>query len=209
MLKQIIYMSILVVVISGCSTKYPLGLSEEEWELLPIEKKTIYSEKQAKIDEKIRQEQLTRWQIQKQYELEAKKAEQTRLDNLYQRAQYGDIINVNLYGGQYSAYDEFISIRPTAFTLARGEVKEIKVIMKNKKNYTYRDTFWAMFTPMGNKIVLSPKRVSLDEDSEGIVILNNGRWHKEQTYKRSSLDQYDKLKDLIIGVRYADFTRRY
>jgi len=206
MFYRLVYISLFsIVFFTACSTKYPLGLSEKEWETLSIEKKTQYALEQSKIDEKKREEELQRWKLQKEYELQEKKIYQERIDEVYRDGNYGDIITINLYGGYIENYKGFLSLQPYSFSLARGEIQKLELIARDKRNHSYKVELWVKFDLKGNQLILSNER--FNSKNGGIIILNNGRWHKEKLYKNSKLYGYKKIKDLLIGVRYSEFTK--
>lgn len=181
-----------------------MGLSAEEWGLLGIETKAKLAQQQAQIDEKKRQEELLRWQKQQQMELERQRAEQARLDRIYAEMRFGDIIHVNLYGGDYEYSRKFLPLVPTTFTLAKGEIKQIEVTYLNeKRSYTYETDMWICFGMMGNKLMISPQKIDSCDGHDGIIILNDGSWRHERRYHSSYLQGYQKLKNVIVGVRYA------
>jgi hypothetical protein len=198
-----LFIGIMMLIFAGCSSKYPMGLSEQEWMQLSIQEKTDLTLKQESIEKEKRKERIKKYEIDKKIELEKQKAQAKRLEKLYQEAEYGDIVNINLYGGKIESSNELLTLIPTAITIVRGESKTVPIVLK-KKHYTYTKQLWIALNPMGNKIILSLKKPTKYNIEEQIVILNNGKWYKEQLYQKSNQARYDKIHKIKIGIRYIN-----
>jgi hypothetical protein len=202
-----IFFFIIVVLLAGCSSKYPMGISSEQWENLSVEEKTKLTLQQEKINTQKRKEQLQKYEIEKKHQLEAQKLEAQRIEKLYKEAQYGDLVNINLYGGLFEYGKHFLPMIPTATTIGRGETKQLQIVLK-RDSFTYAKELWLYLSPMANKLTISFRKPSPSNIDEQIVILNNGKWDYEQVYTRSNQTRYDKIDKLKIGIRYTH-TRRW
>ena len=75
----------------------------------------------------------------KERELELKReiAEKKRLDTLYSNPENGNVIMVNILGGQYKYGKRVKNVLEDTYQIARGETKKIELVLQQpKKHYT-------------------------------------------------------------------------
>jgi hypothetical protein len=178
-----------------------MGLSDEEWEILPHAKKIELREKQYNLDHKLSVQKERNRAIQKEMQLEKEIAEQKRLNLIVQKGGYEDIININIHKAAYIYNNKVYYIEPTNIAIVRSETKKVSLNI-NRQNYIDRVDIWIKYHHNGNKITISFDNPKYKSSSRKIVILNSGNWHKEIKYLKSIRNNYHHLKDMIIGIRY-------
>src|SRR3990172_11952338 len=115
--KYILLSLILIVLVYGCATRYPLGLKEEQWQALSPQQRAEYTTKQYQIDEERRKRQEEYGRQKEREEAEAIRLEKERILQLYRNARYGDIIQVNISDGSIAFISETKTYQPLSFDL--------------------------------------------------------------------------------------------
>lgn len=112
------------ILLVGCVT-YPLGMTKEQWEVLSPAEQAEAKTKQAEIDAQKRAARLAELEEQRRVEEEKQREARERLAAIYENPQYGDIIVVQIQGGQIGFGENRYSYSPVQFELAKGETKMI------------------------------------------------------------------------------------
>ena len=167
---------VMVALAVGCAT-YPLGLSKEQWEALPVEQQLEYQTRQFELDEQRRQQQAILREQRRIEQEAAARAEQERIMELYRNARYGDIIRVNVQGGLLQLHKNSYYYHPVSFELARGESKYISVTRTG--NIAESASFLARLSEDGNTLFF-------DENSRDQVVMVNSNWEQGQLYRSSN-----------------------
>ncbi len=196
MVKRVSFSILLILLFTGCVTRYPMGLDEKTWNSLPAQKRLELQREQTRIDaeERLRRQKMLHEERMAQIELEKEK--ERKLKTLYERAVFGDIVRVNISGGCIQSYKECKEYRPVSLLLVVGETKEVKL----KAKY---DTLalWVRYDENG---------VTIDDDCDlddlDAVLLLPERWERGRAYRISLKKPYSKgkftLKNARVFVRY-------
>lgn len=180
----------LSVCLSACVTRYPMGLTQQQWEALPPAQQAELQAKQYAIDEQRRQAEEARRVEQARLAAEAARAEQERLRQLYANARYGDIVHVTVQGGSIAYAGKRYPYEPVSFDLAKGETKQ--VAFRGRGLQTIATRYNVRLTADGNTIYF-------DDSSRQRIVLVNQDWERGQTYRPNGTRN-------SVGVAVADMT---
>lgn len=189
---------LMVLLMAGCVSRYPMGLSREQWEALEPAQQAEFQAKQYAIDEDRRKQAEARRVEQARIVTDQARAEQERLSQVYANARYGDIVQVTVQGGFIEYAGKRYPYEPVAFELAKGETKQVA------------------FHGRGLQTIATRYNVRLTEDGATIffddsfrqrIVLVNQDWERGQTYRPagsqndvgvaiSGMTFFVKLKDL-------------
>ena len=197
MKKHLILFILTTLLFTGCA-HYPMGLNEEQWLSLSQEEQIKLQIRQSELDERKAFQREKQRVIQEQRRLEQERSENARIESLYEKSAYGDIITVNFYKGFIKKQKRNLHIQPISITLARGEHKKLKIALKDKKGYQYWETIFVQFDRYGNELHLSS-----NGHHKEMTILNNGNWHHEHIYNRTHHYSKQSKLTLEIGIRYS------
>lgn len=200
--KYILLSLILIVLVYGCATRYPLGLKEEQWQALSPQQQAEYTTKQYQIDEERRKRQEEYWRQKEKEEAEAIRLEKDRILQLYRNARYGDIIQANISDGRIVFIGERKGYEPLSFDLVRGERKRIS-FYHHGKHITYSTDIWVAYdnNAFYFDVGADPK---YEHSTDKIVILDNGGWDEGETYHPKTLDKGtdSQAQEIKIFIRY-------
>ena len=199
-MRYIFYLCVALFFI-GCSTKYPMGLNEEQWLQLSSQEQLELTKQQQMLDHQIALER----EKQRQLALKLELKEQERIDKLYQNATIGDIVVVNFESGAALSSREKLPIIPQAVVLARGETKEIDLQLQ-RGNHTRVQRVYLHYANQATQVEISlnPPNQRVNK----IVLLNDGRWNRGTKYPKQNLEvsKYSGLYNLGLSVRYHEAT---
>jgi len=200
--KYILLSLILIVLVYGCATRFPLGLKEEQWQALSPQQQAEYTTKQYQIDEERRKRQEEFERQREREEAEAIRLEKERILQLYRNARYGDIIQVNISGGSIAFIGERKGYEPLSFDLVRGERKRIS-FYHHGKHITHSTDIWVAYDNNAFYFDVGDDR-EYEHHTNKIVILDDGRWDEGETYRPKTLDKGtdSQAQDIKIFIRY-------
>lgn len=140
---------------SAC-TMYPLGISEAEWNSMTPQQQLEARNKQADIN------------LKKQQEKERKEAQRkAEIQKRYQQAAFGDILNCSVSGGIADFYPGWRPYAPQAFSIVRGEDKNITLYDNNKGRRT--TSFWTEYAESGMKLTFCKDKGARRDKCQEIV----------------------------------------
>ncbi|MCF6201294.1 MAG: hypothetical protein L3J42_04125 [Hydrogenimonas sp.] len=181
----------LLLFTSGCAARYPMGLDEESWKALSPEKRAELSSKQAKIDAQDRLQRERLRHEERMRELQIEKMREQRLNSLYARARYGEVVRVNISEGCIKLYKECERYRPISILLAIGETK----IVALKTEYS----------KLKLRVRYDEQGVAIDDDSElddfDAALFLPERWSRGRVYRLSLFDGYSKKRHILKNAR--------
>ncbi|WP_353661562.1 hypothetical protein [Hydrogenimonas sp. SS33] len=186
----------ILVLLSGCATRYPMGLDEKTWQTLPPAERVRLREKQAEIDAKLQAQEERHRHEERMRQLQIEKEREARITTLYKRAGYGNIVRVNIEGGCYREYKKCERYRPVSVILALGETKRVPLVMRYGQK-----TLWIRYDKQG---------VTIDDDSNlndfDAAVLLPRRWERGSGYRISLKEPYRKggttLTNAEVFVRF-------
>lgn len=175
--------SLSLLILSGCISFHPLGMSDSEWNALTPEQKMEAREKQAQINAQKRQAKADR-------EAAAQAASARR----YETARYGDIITIVIKGGTMDINGNRRDYEPIAFDLVRGESKTINIYRQGKRHF--KDTAVMRLSEDGRTFIFDAKQ------RENLRLIDEG-WEYGKTYKIKELkNRNTNPRDIEITIRY-------
>lgn len=133
MLKRFSKLSALLLVgvsLSGCMQSNPMGFSDEEWARLSPQQQYDARLRQSEIDAEKRRERAREKALKEENERQRKAMVALR----YQNAQYGDIVQCVMQNGVVDYSSGWQNAQPVAFSLVRGEEKQLKSWSKDKRS---------------------------------------------------------------------------
>lgn len=173
-MKRISRWLVMVMLTSGCVSRYPMGLTQQQWEALPPAQQAEFKAKQYAIDEERLQAEETRLVEQARFAADAARAEQERLRQVYASARYGDIVHVTVQGGFIAYAGKRYPYEPVSFDLAKGEKKQVAFYGRGLQTIATR--YDARLSEDGNTIYF-------DDSSRQRIVLTNRNWDRGQTYR--------------------------
>jgi len=123
--------SLTILLLVGCAT-YPLDMTKEQWEALPPAQQAEARTKQAEIDAQKRAERLARLEEERRLREQQQREAEERLRAIYENPRYGDIIIVQIEGGEIGMGENRYPYQPVRFELARGETKFIDFVRQDR-----------------------------------------------------------------------------
>lgn len=188
------------LLLSACFSNYPLGMSEKEWKsLTPPERERLLI-KQQQYDAEQRLAQIKADAEARKLQHQADMAERQRLERLYQNPDNGNVIMVNILGGQFIDGKRTYNIQEEGYQIARGETLPIKLYLTNpKKNRHSTETVYLQYNINGNAAYLyldNPKYSS--SRYSRISLLRDGYWACGTQYNKTLNTKYEKL----IGMKF-------
>ena len=167
-------------VLVGCATTYPMNLSKEEWEALPVERKAELRAEQYRLNAE-RQAQAEAVRAQRaEAAAAAQREQQARVSAAYANARYGDIVSVTMRGGLLRYANTGYPCEATSFDLVRGERKEIELrgyLSQHGVRKALVSRIWVRLSDDGNALYLND-----DTNVQPIVLVNDGSWEAGRAY---------------------------
>lgn len=175
--------------IMGCAHRYPMQMTESQWNALTPEQQATYQARQYEIDEQRRRDAQAERQAQDQTMRARADAERERIARLYAAATYGDIARVSIEGGTLDIYGKSRPAKPAAFEIARGERKAITITQDGQVQRSH--DFSVTLSADGQTLVF-------DEGSSGEFVMVNRDWEKGQFYRMPSRPRKGRIS--LLGA---------
>lgn len=127
---RVCVMVVLMVLVAGCASQYPMGMSEDEWQALSAEQR---------LDARERAERLNLEAARQRAEQQRLRAEQERLAEqaLIQRrreAQFGERVQCVLDAAELRSGGNWRDARPLGLDLIVGETHEFELLRKDSRH---------------------------------------------------------------------------
>lgn len=191
---SLLLISILLI---GCSSHYPLGMNEEQWNTLSLNERKELLLKQQASNEKLKLARIKSEELQLQKDLEKEK----RITYAYKHPNNGNVIMVNILAGRLIQNTRHQRLIEESYTISRGESKKINLIFEDSKtNYTSNKTAYLKYAMQGNAVYLSfnPLR---NNNGKRIALLRDGKWNCGSQYKKRLNDSRYTLMDVRFFVK--------
>lgn len=201
MLKTIL-LTLLALTLTACaSSPYPLGMTQEQWQKLSAGERKAMLLKQQQYYEQQRLARIKTEGKQRELELALQLKEEERINKLYESPARGNVIMVNLLGGQYQYKKKVYQLQPSTLLLARGEIKQISLDMRDGKGNHSTERAYLKYNQEGTGLYLylnSPSSYSRDY----IAVLRDGRWDcGSKTSHSYAFNKYESFKGLKIFIK--------
>lgn len=201
-----------ILLVSCASSPYPLDMNEEQWQKLSPQERQVLLVKHQAFREAQRLEQIKADAKQRELELALKLKEQERLNTLYSDPVGGNVIMVNLLGGEYRSHKKSYAIQPFSTLLARGETKEIELVMRDAKQRSHTQRAYLKYNGEGTGLYLYLSRPS-HYNRDYLAVLRDGHWACGSSSRQSfAFSRYETLNNLKIFVQEQNsncHSRRY
>lgn len=171
-MKHLVCVALLTALLAGCQS-YPMGLSEAQWNTLSPEQQADYTRQQAQVNERRRQQQEAAEQHRKSEEAAHAAEERQRIQHLYARARYGDVVTVTIQGGLVAIDGKHRPYEPVRFDLVRGERKEIEFVQQGRS--TSRNQIDVRLSDDGNTFYF-------DESARDRISFISTGWEQGKTH---------------------------
>lgn len=177
--------------LTACATRYPMGLSREQWDALPPGQQAEYQAKQYQIDadNQARAEEARRQAAMQR--AEQARLETERLRQAYATARYGDIVTVSVQGGTLSYAGKRYPYEPVGFDLIKGESK--RVSFRGRGMQTIATEYLVRLSEDGNTLFF-------DDESRQRAVLVNHDWEHGERYQPSGT-----MNDVNVGLSGMSF----
>ncbi|WP_029406857.1 hypothetical protein [Thiomicrorhabdus sp. Milos-T2] len=201
-MKKALFILALFSLLTACASSYPLGMSEEQWKSISPQERQALLLKQQKYNEEQRVIRMKAAAKERELQLKRDIAEKKRLDALYNNPENGNVIMVNILGGDYKSGKRHYNIMEDTYQIARGEAKQIELrLEESKKHYNSNETAYLVYAQHGNGVYLyldNPKYSS----SKRISLLRDGHWACGSNYKKSLYSSsYESLDNIRLFVK--------
>lgn len=186
-----------VVVLAGCAT-YPMGLTKDQWEALSPEQQAEQRAKQTEIDAKRRAEREARLQEERRLAEEQRRQAEERLQAIYANPKFGDIIVVQIEGGEIGIGETRYPYQPVRFELAKGETKWINFVRQDRSN---------AFRQLAMSLSDDGSLFYFDRDSRKTIRINNDGWQNGRTYHPEEVTDIQfgsGARNIRIYVRFKE-----
>lgn len=130
-----------LLLLTGCGTRYPLGMDEAQWQVLSTEQRLAAQLQQAELE---RAAQERRAAEARAREAEAHR-EQTEMENRRRNAAYGDRVQCILEPAEARLGGKWRSIDALAVDLVRGSPVNITLHSNDRRSGRYRASAQAKF----------------------------------------------------------------
>jgi hypothetical protein len=182
--------------LSACASPYPLGMNEEQWNALsPDERKTLLVKQQAYQEE----QRLAKMQADakaRELQLQLEITERARLDKLYQQPQNGNVMMVNILGGELRRDKRTARLVEASYVIARGETQQIELLIEEPKRRTiYTEAAYLHYDINGNGLYLY---LNAYNSQPRIALLRDGNWACGSAYIKHLINSYPQL----VGVQF-------
>ena len=196
-MKKPLLMASLLLLLSACASPYPLGMDETQWNSLTVKERQTLLLKQQQYREEQRLVQMKADAEARQLRIQQEIVESRRLEKLYNEPHNGNVIMVNILGGEYFRGKQHKRLMETTYQIARGETKKIKLRLEDtKKHDASTDTAYLSYDANGNGVYLSLDNLS-HKFKKRITLLRDGHWPCGSHYTKNLHNAYEQL----IGVK--------
>lgn len=177
--------------LSACAVRYPMGLSQEQWDALPPTQQAEYQAKQYQIDadNRARAEDARRQAAAQKAERERMELE--RLRQAYGNARYGDIVTVTVQGGTLSYAGKRYPYEPVSFDLIKGETKTVP--FRGRGMQTIATDYAVRLSDDGNTVYF-------DDESKQRAVFVNHDWEHGESYRPGGT-----VNDVSVGLSGMSF----
>jgi len=212
-MKKALFILSIFSLLTACASSYPLGMSEEQWKSITPEERKALLLKQQKYQEEQRAIRMKAAAKERQLRLKREIAEKERLDTLYSNPENGNVVMVNILGGQYKYRKKVKNVVEDTFQIARGETKKITLTLEDpKKRYNTTETAYLHYGEHGNGVYLYLDNPNYSS-SKRISLLRNGKWNCGARYKKTLSTSYEVLSNVHLFVKevgsHCGHKRRY
>lgn len=210
-MKNLILILPLLLLLSACASSYPLGMNEEQWKTLtPNEREKLLLEQQ-KYREEQRLAQIEANTRARELQHQENMAEKQRLQALYDNPVNGNVVMVNILGGQYIYGKRIKNIKEETYQLARGESLQIDLLLEDPKKHTRTtQTAYLHYSLNGNGVYLYLNNPNYNNSRhERIALLRDGQWACGSRYTKNLNSSYENLKRVQLFVKEMGSKCRY
>lgn len=190
--------ALVVICAAGCVTRYPMGLTQSQWQALSPSQQAEYQAKQYAIDADQAKQAEARRIDAARAQAQQVQAEQERLERIYANARYGDIVRVNVTGGVLEYAGKHYPYEPVSFDLAKGEKKDVP--FSGRGLQTIATHYKVRLSEDGNTIIF-------DDSYRDRIVLTNRDWEHGQTYTANPRTRNDvavSLSGMTFFVKFKD-----
>lgn len=178
-----------------------MGMSKEEWVLLSPEQQAQATQQQAAIDAENRRIAAEEEARRRQIEADEHARRQAELEHRYRHARYGDIVSVNIEGGQLQFDGDHRTYEPVAFDLVRGESKTIVIRRDDKPKYTVSVVV---------RLSDDGRTFYFDDSSSKRLTLIEKTWDRGQVYTIANHKNSNaEPRNVTFTLRYRPVRGRY
>lgn len=209
------------VLLTGCLTTYPLGMSEEEWLRLTPDQQYEARQEQAQRDHEYRQRRIEVGLDQAeadlaaaQRELAASKEERRRLEDELRREQDYNRRNRRgirpleciIYDGTYDFYPGWRHYDPIRFEIQPAETRDLTV---HKKSSHMTGPMWVWFEPNGERLTFCEREpYSMDNDGLKRCTEIRGSYREFEDGINRSFYIRDRMRDATISCAFSLYDAR-
>ncbi|GAB6069452.1 hypothetical protein JCM30760_05490 [Thiomicrorhabdus hydrogeniphila] len=200
-MRTTLFILALLSFLTGCASTYPLGMSEEQWKSITPEERQALLLKQQQYEEEQRTIRIKAAAEQRKLQQQQDMAERARLEKLYNQPQNGNVIMINLLGGNYLRGKTVKRVVEESYQIARGETKQIELVLEDpKKHYNTTERAYLQYSLNGNAIYLFLDNPS-SSNYKRIALLRDGRWNCGTDYIKNLNTSYKSLHKMRFFVK--------
>jgi len=191
----------MVSLLTACASSNPLGMSDEQWKAITPQERESLLLQQQKYNEEQRIIRMKAAAEQRKLEQQQEIAERARLEKLYNQPQNGNVIMINLLGGDYLRGKTVKRVVEESYQIARGETKRIQLALEDRKqHYHSTETAYLQYSLNGNAVYLyfdNPR----SNNYTRIALLRDGYWNCGSNYVKDLNTSYKSLHKMQFFVK--------
>lgn len=203
MMKFWLSIATIALLLSGCASTYPLGMNETQWKALSVQEREKLLLQQQKIQAEQHRQQMQAKAAERERQHQKELAEKARLQALYESPNKGDVIMLNILGGNFMQGKRSKRILEETYQIARGETQQISLLLiDNKNNTTSTETAYLKYALNGNGVYLFLDNPNYHNNRHSrIALLRDGHWTCGSQYNKNLNTRYTKLKKMKFFIK--------
>ncbi|WP_373019701.1 hypothetical protein [Thiomicrorhabdus sp.] len=212
-MKKILLLSVTALLLASCaSNPYPLNMNEEQWQKLTPQERQALLLKQQEYQETQRLERIKADAKQRELDKKLELKEQERLNRLYDHPSGGDVVRINIYSGEYRYKKQVFKLQPFSTLIARGEIKEVDLSMRDYKQRHHRERAYLKYNQDGTGIYLYLSHPS-HYNNDYIALLRDRSWacgsESRKSFQFSKNEALNNMKFYVEELNSNCRDRRY
>ncbi|NPA71364.1 MAG: hypothetical protein GXO35_00920 [Gammaproteobacteria bacterium] len=201
-MKKLLLIASIFLLLSACASPYPLGMDEKQWNSLTAGERKALLLKQQQQRAAQRLVQIKADARARELRIKQEMLETKRLEKLYANPRDGNVLIVNLLGGELHQGKRQKRILEASYQIALGETKKIKISLEDKKkHYTTSETAYLTYDQNGNGVYLYLDNPNYSHNRRRVALLRDGHWRCGSNYTKSLHGSYEKLVGVQVFVK--------
>lgn len=200
-MKRFLFVFVIFGLLTACASSNPLGMSDEQWKSITPQERQALLLKQQQYEAEQRAIRIKAAAEERKIQLKQEMAERQRLESLYNNPSDGNVMMINILGGNYKYGKHQKRVLEESYDIARGQTKKIQLSLEDpKKHYNSTETVYLQYSLNGNGIYLYLDNPNYSS-SKRIALLRDGNWMCGSRYTKSLNSSYESLHHMSFFVK--------